>query len=80
MRAHIDPLLFLCARIYPMIYASIYVPTCPATDGKLVFRTPIYVLSDVLTIILTMSDLNAQPVSVHHSPDTNGQYGEHMGR
>ena len=59
MWAHIDPLLFLCVRIYPIINAPIYVPTCPATDGKLVFRTPIYVLSDVLTIILMMSDLNA---------------------
>jgi hypothetical protein len=72
--AHIDALLFSCHRIYPMINASIYVPTCPATDGKPVFRTPLYVFSDVLKSILIMSDLHAQrPVLEHHSPDTNGQ-------
>jgi hypothetical protein len=85
MWAHIDALLFPCVRIYPTKDASIYVPTCPATDGKLVFRTPMYVLSDVLKSILIMSDLYAQkPVSAHHTPDANGQqsaaqqYGERV--
>ena len=48
MWTHIDALLFLCVRIYPIINPSIYVPTWPVTDGKLVFWTPMYVLSDVL--------------------------------
>jgi hypothetical protein len=42
-----------------MINASIYVSTCPVTDGKPVFWPPLYVLSDVLKgiRILIMSDL-----------------------